>query len=701
MIRDSTTQMVEKLDVKEVEIPARELARSIAIAWSGALLEWTDFYVYANLAPIVAATFFPSKDPIASLLASFAALAIGFLFRPLGALIFGRLGDIYGRKFAFVVAAISMLAGTLGIGVLPTYAQIGIAASIAVFILRIIQGLALGGGYGAMIVYLGETVPERRRGTYTGILFTTPAIGLAIGASMVSLVEYWLGREGLYAWGWRIPFIVAGLIIIIIALIMHFFYKETPIFSMLRTVRRVSSAPIRELFTHRQYLSLVLLGWIGVIGAHGPVWYTNQLVSSYYMQWHGISPGTASEILSLCTLAATWVYILFGYISDKLGRKNILLLGIYGNALWFIPAFWLMREYALAKDITMLYILTYTLTFFNGIGYSGAQSAFLLELFPSRIRLTATAFTYNLGYGITGGLTPFMVTAFYRVFNDWWLSVIAWSTVVPIIMGSYFLFKGYETLGTKLWVEFVAEKFVRSSIVVKHTETIRDVIKKMIENNGRGVIVDYVAETGVAYRQMLKGVVEKGLEIPVGDIAVKVPCIEYNEPLPKVLEVMERYHVRFVPVCKRGTIIGMIDQRDILAESVGLSQMMKKPIAGRTRLREIAKKPVVVTKSQTIADAIRLLVQNGIGILPVVDETGKLVAVFSERDAFKAIANKASLDSPLIDYATKNPKTLSCDDPVQKAAELAVKLNIRHVIGVDSAGRPACVASVKDLLAIG
>ncbi len=693
--------MVERMEVKEAEIPPRELARTIAIGWSGALLEWTDFYTYAILAPIVAKVFFPSEDPIASLLASFGALALGFLFRPLGALLFGRIGDIYGRKVAFVLAALSMLAGTLGIGILPTYAQIGLAASVLVFILRIIQGLALGGGYGAVIVYLGESVPERRRGTYTGILFTTPAIGMAIAAGMESLVEATFGTEALMTWAWRIPFIVAGLVIAIIALIMHLFYKETPVFSMLRTVRKVSSAPIRELFAQRQYLSLVLLAWIGVIGAHGPVWYTNQLVTKYYMQWHGISPGLASQILFFATLAAVWVYVLFGYISDRVGRRKILLLGIYGNALLFIPIFWLMREAALAQNIAMLYALTYVCTFFNGIGYSGAQSAFLLELFPSRIRLTATAFTYNLGYGITGGLTPFMVTAFYKLVGDWYTAVIMWSTCVPMIMGLVFVIKGRETLGTRIWSEFVADKFKKDAVIVKANETIRDAIRKMIEKDARGVVVDYGTGVGVAYRRLLRGAVEKGLDAPVGDVAVQVPCVEVNEPLPNVLEIMDHYDVRFVPVCDKGRIVGMIDQRDVLAEMVGISALTKKPIAERTKLSDVAKTPIVIDKDRTIGDAIRLMAEHNIGLLPVVDENGKLVAVFSERDALKAIANGASLDSPLMEYANKSPQTLSCEDPVSKAAELASRMRIRHIVGVDSYGIVRCVASVRDLLAVG
>ena len=689
-------------EVTEVEFKFKEIARTTAISWLGALLEWVDFYTYALLAGIVAAVFFPKWDPIAALLASFGALAIGFLFRPLGALLFGRIGDIYGRKVAFILAAISMLAGTLGIGVLPTYTQIGVAASVTVFILRIIQGLALGGGYGAMIVYLGESVPERRRGFYTGFLFTTPALGIAIVAGMISIIEATMGPDALKIWAWRLPFIIAGVIVLVVALVMHFFYKETPIFSMLKAVRKTTTAPIRELFADPKYRFLVLLAWIGVIGAHGPIWYTNQLISKYYMVWHGISEGTASMILSMCTLAAVWAYIVFGALSDKIGRRKILLAAIYGNALAFIPIFWLMRNACSTGDITMLWMLTYAMTFMNGIGYSGAQSAYLLELFPARIRLTATAFTYNLGYGITGGLTPFMVTAIYKFVGDWFYAVIAWSTVVPMVMALLFLFKGWETLGTRIWEELSAGRFAKKALIVEPGINLRKLAKEFVENGYRAAVIKYGSGIGIIEEKRVLKAIAKGLDIDntkVGDVAVKVRCCNEREPLPIVLETMDSYGVREIPVCSNGRILGYIEMRDLLAETMGLRALAVKKISERYRLRDVGKRPITIESISTIGEAIRIMSDRNIGILPVV-ENGRIVAVFSERDAMRAIASGASLNEAVIEFATRDPRVVKCSDHIRDVINLMLALNIRHAIGVDEMGRPECIASVRDILKI-
>lgn len=310
-----------------------------------------------------------------------------------------------------------MLAGTLGIGLLPGYAEIGLLVSIGVFLLRTDQGLALGGGYGAAITYLGEFVPEHRRGFFTGFLFTTPAAGMAAVGALIWAFSTILGKDVYNTWGWRLYFIVTGLVVFVVVLLIHLFYKETPVFSMLKAVRRVTSAPIREVFSMR-YLPLVLMAWIGVVGAHGPIWYTNQLFNTYYIGpnfLNYVDAATASALLSAATYATLWMYPLFGYISDKVGRKPILLLGIYGNALWIPVAFRLIDQVGPQKDLTACWLLFWSMALFNGICYSGAMSAFLLELFPARIRLSAVALAYNLGYGITGGLTPFVITWIYSM----------------------------------------------------------------------------------------------------------------------------------------------------------------------------------------------------------------------------------------------------------------------------------------------
>ena len=396
--------------MKEKTTSFRQVLPVATVSWSGALLEWLDFYTYAILAKVLASIYFPSHDPIASLLAAFAALAIGFLFRPLGALMFGKIGDQYGRKIAFLTAITMMMLGTLGIAVLPGYASIGVLASIGIFLLRIIQGLALGGGYGAAITYLGEFTPDRVRGLVTGFLFTTPAFGMAIAGNLASLFQGYFGIELFKSYGWRWCFVVAGLIVFVVALIIHIFYKETPIFTTLKQIRRVTSAPIKELFTNKHYLWLFLLAWIGVIGAHGPIWYTNQLYVSYFMQDNGLPAGDAGKILAYATYVVLWTYLFFGWLSDKIGRKPVLIFGIYANALIFPLIFYVMKGYFNPPDYTALFLLTAVLTFMNGIGYSGAMSAMLLELFPSRIRTTAVGFTYNMGYGVFGGLTPFMLS---------------------------------------------------------------------------------------------------------------------------------------------------------------------------------------------------------------------------------------------------------------------------------------------------
>jgi CBS domain-containing protein len=650
----------------------------------------------------VAKIFFPSADPIASLLASFAALAIGFLFRPLGAILFGKIGDQFGRKVAFITAMSLMLAGTLGIGLLPSYAEIGIIASVGVFLLRIIQGLALGGGYGAAITYLGEFVPEHRRGFFTGFLFITPAAAMATVGALIWLFTTILGSQAFAAWGWRLNFIVAGVIVFLIVLIMHLFYKETPVFAMLKAVRRVTSAPIREVFS-RKYIVLVLMAWIGVVGAHGPIWYTNQLFNTYYVGPNFqkyVDAATASALLATATYAAMWMYPLFGYISDKIGRKPVLLLGIYGNALWFPIAFWLIDQVGPRGDITAMWLLFWSMTLFNGIGYSGAMSAFLLELFPARIRLSAVALSYNLGYGVTGGLTPFVITWIYSMTqNNIYLSTLLYATVVPMIMASWYLLKGPETLGVRIWAEFAAEKFAKKTVTLPATTPIREVASALVNAGSRYAVLTGSVVGTFGTRSLIRALASgAGLNEPAEKYTTRVPCIEADHPVTEVFVALEQYNVRAVPVCRSGQPIGIVEARELINEALALRGAFKKKVALRFSVADAAPKELITaTPEMKVKDAIELMAKNDIGFLPVVVD-GRLVGVFSESDVLKLVG-KGAFDPNLAleTVINKSPIVVSSSATLREAAELMVKHNIRHLPVVED-GKVVAVVSVKDIV---
>lgn len=678
----------------------RQILSVSAVSWSGAFLEWMDFYTYALLAGILARVFFPAADPIASLLAAFAALAVGFLFRPLGAILFGKIGDQFGRKVAFMAAISMMMGSTLGIGLLPGYDQIGILASIGVFVLRIIQGLALGGGYGAAITYLGEFVPEHRRGFYTGFLFTTPAAAMASVGALIWAISSIVGPQAFAEWGWRYTFIIVALTDFIVVLVMYLAYKETPVFSMLKAVRRVTSAPVREVFS-RKYIVLVLMGWIGVVGAHGPIWYTNQLFNTFYIgpNFRGyVDAATASALLATATYASLWVYPLFGYISDKIGRKPVLLFGIYGNALWFPIVFWLIDQVGPTKDMTALWLLFWSMTLFNGIGYSGAMSAFLLELFPARIRLSAVALSYNLGYGVTGGLTPFVITAIYSVTRDIYLSTLMYATVVPMIMASWYLLKGPETLGVRIWAEFAAEKFAKKTITLPATTPIREVARQLTSAGLKYAVLTGSVLGIFGTRSALRAIATGASpDTPAEKYAERLPCIEKDRPVTEVFVVLEKYNVRAVPICEGGKPVGIVEARELVNEALALRGVLKKKASLRFTAYDAAPKELLtITPNTTLREAIDIMAKNNIGFLPVV-EGGKLVGVISETDVMRIMATGDDLAKPVAQYMKTDVITVRKDSTLKEAAELMVKHNIRHLPVVDD-GRVIAVLSVRDVL---
>jgi MHS family proline/betaine transporter-like MFS transporter len=689
--------------MKEERTEFKQVLPVAIVAWSGALLEWVDFYVYAILAKILARIYFPSDDPLASLLAAFAALAVGFLFRPLGALMFGKIGDQFGRKVAFFTAITMMMVGTLGIAFLPGYAAWGVLASILLFICRIVQGLALGGGFGAAITYLGEFTPDHRRGFITGFLFTTAPLGMAIAGNLVSILQGYFGKEAFDAYGWRWAFIIAGVLVFVVAIIIHLLYKETPIFTTLKQIRRVTSSPIKDLFTNKHYLWLFILAWIGVIGAHGPIWYTNQLYVSYYMQHYGMVAGDASKILAYATYLAIWMYPFFGWVSDKVGRRPILLLGIYGNALAFPIIFYVMKSYLNPPDTSMLLFLTAILTYFNGIGYSGAMSAFVLELFPARIRTTAIGFTYNMGYGVTGGLTPFMITLLHKITGDIYTAIIIWSTCVPMLMGLLFVFKGWETKGERLWEELSAGKFAQKAMLVSPTEPLGEVMKRMqIEGQRMAVVAENGKYRGmIEERIILKALANgKSISTPVKEVMSQVDAVLPSARIIDAMALLQDYGLKGIAVAtEQGNVIGVIDPRYVFNEVALLTAGLKKGFTEKVRVEEFMKSPITVTDKTKVADALKTMVEKNIGFLPVIiAETGKLVGVLSEKDLMAVLCSEPqNAEKPVSEFMIKDVITVTPESTLKETLEKFIDHKIRH-LSVVRDSRVVGVVSVKDAL---
>ena len=689
--------------MKEERTEFKQVLPVAIVSWSGALLEWLDFYTYAILAKVLAKVYFPSSDPLASLLAAFAALAIGFLFRPLGALMFGKIGDQFGRKVSFFTAITMMMVGTLGIAFLPSYAAWGILASILLFVCRIVQGLALGGGFGAAITYLGEFTPDHRRGFITGFLFTTAALGMALAGNIVSILQGYFGKEAFEAYGWRWAFIIAGILVFVVATIIHLLYKETPVFTTLKQIRRVTSSPIKDLFTNKHYLWLFILAWIGVIGAHGPIWYTNQLYVSYYMQNFGMSAGDASKILAYATYLAMWMYPFFGWVSDKVGRRPILLLGIYGNALIFPVVFYVMKNYLNPPDTSMLLFLTAILTYFNGVGYSGAMSAFLLELFPARIRTTAIGFTYNMGYGVTGGLTPFMITLLQKITGDVYIAIIIWSTCVPMLMGLLYVFKGWETKGERLWEELSAGKFAQKAMLVSPKEPLGEVMKRMqIEAQRMAVVAENGKYRGmIEERLILKALANgKSISTPVREVMAQVDAVLPSARIIDAMTLLQDYGLKGIAVAdEQGNVIGVIDPRYVFNEVALLTAGLKKGFTEKVRVEEFMHSPITINDKTKVADTLKTMVEKNIGFLPVISaETGKLVGVISEKDLLAVLCcEPQNAKKPVSEFMIKDVITVTPESTLKETLEKFIDHKIRHLPVVRDS-RVLGVVSVKDVL---
>jgi MFS family permease len=455
--------------------PRQGIWKVITASSVGTLIEWYDFYIFGSLSTIIAQKFFPDTNPTAALLSTLATFAAGFIVRPFGALFFGRLGDLIGRKYTFLLTLVLMGGSTFLIGCVPTYESIGALAPILVLVLRLLQGLALGGEYGGAATYVAEHAPVHRRGYYTSWIQTTATLGLFISLGVILSIRRLVGVEEFTTGnGWRYPFLLS-IVLVIVSIFIRLRMNESPLFSKLKKEGKTSANPLKESFGNKMNFKMVLLALFGATMGQGVIWYTSQFYAqNFILTKCFVEYEQANTIILIALLIATPFFVLFGSLSDKIGRKHIILggmlLGIISYHFIFQQLYDISdvskktaepqkqlvhttrsltdkKEYLQLHTVSDFYsdgsVMKTTTRITNNttattaapkkeitlggsakwkmIGWIalmvifvtmvyGPIAAFLVELFPTRIRYTSMSLPYHIGNGVFGGLVPFIAT---------------------------------------------------------------------------------------------------------------------------------------------------------------------------------------------------------------------------------------------------------------------------------------------------
>src|SRR4026209_2840645 len=332
-----------------INVSGKELRRVVIAASVGNIIEWYDFYIFGSLASILAVKFFEKSHALAAFLSTVAIFSVGFLIRPLGAFLFGWLGDKVGRKYTFIVTLTGMGVGTAFIGMVPSYASIGLAAAFILFALRLIQGLCLGGEYGGAITYVAEHIEDEHRGFYTGWLQTSPTLGIVVSLATIIGIRTYLGVEAFNDWGWRVPFIIS-LLLVAIAIWIRLSLGETPVFQDMRARGRPPPTPGREAFLSSNFKYVASASV--VVRGQGCVWYSSQFWPLYFLQTvKKLDVLASSYIVGIALLIATPTLIFWGWLSDNIGRKPIILGGMDLASLTYYPLYMALGNYADPKNI--------------------------------------------------------------------------------------------------------------------------------------------------------------------------------------------------------------------------------------------------------------------------------------------------------------------------------------------------------------
>lgn len=427
----------------------RDFRRVIIAASVGNVIEWYDFYIFGSLAAVLSVKFFEQSHPVAALLSTIALFTAGFLIRPLGAFLFGWMGDRVGRKYTFLITLSGMGLGTGAIGLMPTYASIGLTAAFLLFGLRMIQGLCLGGEYGGAITYVAEHVPDERRGYYTGWLQTSPTLGIVVSLAVIIATRTYFGNEVFDEWAWRIPFLVSFLLVAI-AIYIRLQLQETPIFEEIKAKGQTTRNPWKEAFlsSNIQYVGIATIVLIG----QGVVWYSGQFWALYFLQQVSkVNSLTSSYIVGAALLIATPSLIFFGWLSDIIGRKPVILGGMLLAAITYYPLYLWLGSVTQPGNINypIAIFIIFILVCYVGMVY-GPVGAFLAEYFPGRIRYTSVSVPYHIGNGWGGGLVPFITSAAFAATGSIGYALI-YPIAVPAVCFLLALFLMPETRNISIW----------------------------------------------------------------------------------------------------------------------------------------------------------------------------------------------------------------------------------------------------------
>jgi MFS family permease len=463
------------------------------------MIEWYDFYIFGTLAAYLAPKFYPPGNELFQYIAYLATFAVGFMVRPFGALFFGRIGDVVGRKYAFIVTLVIMGGATALVGVLPSYATAGWLSPIILIALRVLQGLALGGEYGGAAVYVAEHVPDGKRGFYTSFIQITATLGLFISIAVILGTQSQMTDAAFKDWGWRIPFL-ASLFLVAISLYIRLQMKESPIFQQIKTTGMTSATPLKEAFTVPENFKRFLITLFGATAGQGVVWYTGQFFALYFMQAILKVPARDAQIIvAKALLLGMPLFVLFGWLSDKIGRKKIIMAGLIlaavsyrvpGTNIGIYPAMQraagnnvthvdhsknkvtgatvltpqtidatgkaIPAPVATGADKAALMWLIFIQVIFVTMVY-GPIAAFLVESFPAKIRYSALSLPYHIGNGVFGGLVPLVCVwipaATGNPFDGLYYPITV--AAITFVIGSIAL---RDTHGVRIWEEVSSKK---------------------------------------------------------------------------------------------------------------------------------------------------------------------------------------------------------------------------------------------------